>query len=207
MFAIIPKYIVPLFMYTKQIVMSVLKNTQIPETKLRTANTAFISALIFGLVSGAYLIITQFISTSSMPSFLTGIFSFILWCAKFFGCIWLMMAVMKRVVEIDPEATGKTTFLVGLTISFISAVFYAGISLLNMTLINPDLISEQMDAVMQVYGKMLDSNSLRALDQMIASLSEYTFFSNIIYCTLYGTVLSAILSRRIPSRDPFADIK
>ena len=76
-----------------------------------------------------------------------------------------------------------------------------------MTLINPDLISEQMDAVMQVYGKMLDSNSLRALDQMIASLSEYTFFSNIIYCTLYGTVLSAILSRRIPSRDPFADIK
>ena len=43
--------------------MESLKNTQIPETKLRTANTAFISALIFGFISGAYLIITQFIST------------------------------------------------------------------------------------------------------------------------------------------------
>ena len=187
--------------------MESLKNTQIPEAKLRTANTAFISALIFGFISGAYLIITQFLSTSSIPPFVTGILNFILWCAKFFGCIWLMMAVMKRVVAIDPEATGKTTFLTGLTVSFFSAVFYAGIALLSMTIIFPDNIAAQKDSVMQIYGKMLDSNSLRALDQMMENLPQYTFFSNIIYCTIYGTVLSAILSRRIPSRDPFADIK
>ena len=187
--------------------MESFKNTQIPEAKLRTANTAFISALIFGFISGAYLIITQFLSSCSIPPFVTSILNFILWCAKFFGCIWLMIAVMKRVVAIDSEATGKTTYPVGPTISFVSSTFYPGITFLIMTVTFPDYFATHIYSFMQIYGKMLDSNPMRALDQMMGNLPQYTFFSNIIYCTIYGTVLSAILSRRIPSRDPFADIK
>ena len=39
---------------------------------------------------------------------------------------------------------------------------------------------------------------------MFIDPESYAFFSNLIYCTIYGTVLSAILSRNIPPRNPFA---
>ena len=32
----------------------------------------------------------------------------------------------------------------------------------------------------------------------------YAFFINLFYCFIYGTILSAILSRNIPPRNPFA---
>ena len=54
---------------------------------------------------------------------------------------------------------------------------------------------------------MLDSNSLAELDGMMDKLPQLTFFSNLIYCFIYGSLLSAILSRNIPSRDPFASNK
>ena len=52
---------------------------------------------------------------------------------------------------------------------------------------------------------MLDSNSLAMLEKMEGSYPQISFFSNLIYCFLFGTVLSAILSRDIPSRDPFSN--
>ena len=61
--------------------------------------------------------------------------------------------------------------------------------------------------MMQVYSKMLDSNSIAALEKMMGKMSYISFFSNLIYCTLYGTILSFILSRNIPQQDPFANYK
>ena len=40
---------------------------------------------------------------------------------------------------------------------------------------------------------------------MIPRLPTFSFFVNLFYCWLFGTVLSAILSRNIPSRNPFTD--
>jgi hypothetical protein len=54
---------------------------------------------------------------------------------------------------------------------------------------------------------MMDSNSLSMVDSYLERLPEITFISNLIYCFAFGTVLSAILSRNIPSTDPFADYK
>ena len=50
----------------------------------------------------------------------------------------------------------------------------------------------------------MDSNTINALDKVEAIMPQMIFFSNLIYCFLYGTVLSAILSRNIPPRNPFA---
>ena len=54
---------------------------------------------------------------------------------------------------------------------------------------------------------MLDSNSMAMLEKMEDAYPQIAFFSNLIYCFLYGTVLSAILSRNIPTRDPFANFE
>ncbi|MGN0189424.1 MAG: hypothetical protein ACI395_07915, partial [Candidatus Cryptobacteroides sp.] len=79
--------------------------------------------------------------------------------------------------------------------------------LANVTIINPDMISEQITAVIQILGPKADSNTLSALGEMEGSMPKIIFFSNLIYCFIYGVVLSLILSRRIPSDDPFADME
>jgi hypothetical protein len=48
---------------------------------------------------------------------------------------------------------------------------------------------------------------LAAVERTMGNLPQYTFVSTLIYCFLYGSVLSAFLSRNIPSRNPFADNK
>ena len=60
---------------------------------------------------------------------------------------------------------------------------------------------------MQMYSSMLDSNSMAMLEKMEDSFPQISFFSNLIYCFLFGLVLSAILSRNIPKRDLFADFR
>ena len=52
---------------------------------------------------------------------------------------------------------------------------------------------------------MFPAESLEAMEEM--NLGTISFFTNLIYCFLFGTVLSAILSRNIPSRNPFADFR
>ena len=42
------------------------------------------------------------------------------------------------------------------------------------------------------------------MEEMIPKLPTMTFFLNFFWCWLFGTVLSAIFSRNIPSSNPFA---
>jgi hypothetical protein len=67
------------------------------------------------------------------------------------------------------------------------------------------MYAEQMNQLMQQMAPMMDSNTIEQMDQMLEMMPQLTFFSNLIYCFLYGTILSFILSRNIPSRNPFAD--
>jgi hypothetical protein len=91
--------------------------------------------------------------------------------------------------------------------ALLSALVYSAAAFANIAFINGDAVAEQMDMMMQQMGSMMDSNTMSIMEAYIEKLPQITFFSNLIYCTAYGTVLSFILSRNIPSRDPFADYK
>ena len=117
------------------------------------------------------------------------------------------MFFMKKLCSEFGEATNADTFKFGMATALLSALIYSAISLTNILFISPDLFSEQMSAAIQTYSSMLDSNSMAMLEKMEDSYPQISFFSNLIYCFLYGTVLSAILSRNIPARDPFANFE
>ena len=99
------------------------------------------------------------------------------------------------------------TFRFGMITAFLSALVYAAVSFANVAFISADMFTEQMNTVMQQMAPMMDSNTMAEMDKTMENLPQITFFSNLIYCFIFGTVLSAILSRNIPSRDPFADYK
>lgn len=162
------------------------------------------AGLVLGLVSTAYLFLTQFLSGLQISSFLLITINTILWLGKFGGCIWLMMMFMKKAAESTPEADNSTTFRFGILIAIFSSLVYAAASFANIAFIATDAVIEQMNLIMQQTAPMMDSNSTAKMEEIINKLPQLTFFSNLIYSFLYGTILSFILSRNIPSRNPFA---
>lgn len=165
------------------------------------------AAIAFGAISSVYMFATQFLSSCELSAFAMMTISALLWIAKFVGCIWLMMFFMKKLVKDHPEAQNSTTFRFGCITAALSALIYAAVSFANYAFISPDFLSGQMDAVMQQMAPMMDSNTMAETEKMIDKMPQITFFSNLIYCFIYGSLLSAILSRMIPSKDPFADYK
>ena len=105
------------------------------------------------------------------------------------------------------DADNSDTFRFGMATSLLSAIVYAAFSFANISFICPDIFAAQMDQIMQAYSSLLDSNTMSQMEKMIGNMPQITFFTNLIYCFLYGMILSFILSRNIPSKDPFADYK
>ena len=167
--------------------------------------TAAKAGLVLGMISSAYMFLTQFMAGAT--GFLMTILSFVLWAAKFGGCIWLMSFFMKKFAAEHPEADNKATFNLGMATALLSALIYSAAAFANIAFISGDAMVEQMNQMMQQMGSMMDSNSKSLMETYMEILPQITFFSNLLYCFVFGTVLSYILSRNIPSRDPFADYK
>ena len=170
-------------------------------------NSAGKAGLILGMISSAYLFLNQWATTAEMPAFIKILLDIILWTAKFGGCIMIMMIFMKKFAAENPEARNSTTFRFGMATALLSALVYAAVSFANVAFISADYYAEQMDTVMQAYAQIMDSNTLSQMDKMLGNMAQITFFTNLFYCFVYGTLLSGILSRNIPSRDPFADYR
>lgn len=170
-------------------------------------NTAGKAGLFLGLASTAYLFITQAIGQAELPAFLNSVLGFVLWAAKFVGCIWIMKFFMKRHVSGNPDSTNSDTFKLGTIMALLSAIVYSAAAFANVAFISPELFQTQMDMMMQQMAPMMDSNTISVMETYMENLAQITFVSNLIYCFLFGMILSFILSRNIPSKDPFAEYK
>ena len=114
---------------------------------------------------------------------------------------------MIKFAGLDNSITNRETFRLGMATALLSSFVFSMISFVNVAFISADLFTEQIDAMMQQMAPMMDSNSLSMVDSYLENLPTITFISNLVYCFIFGTILSAILSRNIPSVDPFADYK
>ena len=164
------------------------------------------AGLVLGLVSSAYVLLTSLLTKlggGTGMAFLSTILAFLLWAAKFAGCILLMKFFMKRFAAAHPGIDNSGTFKFGMVTALLSALIFAAFDMAYMTWIAPDTMSQAVEMIQESYGSMLPAESLEALEEI--NFGTVTFFTNLIYCFLFGTVLSAILSRSIPSSNPFAN--
>ena len=168
-------------------------------------NKAAKAGLALGLTSTAYMFLTQLMASTS--GFMMTLLGFMLWAAKFGGCIWLMSYFMKNFVSEHPKVDNRQTFHFGMATALLSAFVYSAAAFANIAFISNDKLAEEMNLLMQQMGSMMDSNTMSLMETYMENLPQITFFSNLLYCFVFGTVLSYILSRNIPSRDPFADYK
>ena len=169
-------------------------------------NEAGKDGLILGLVTILLMLASQFAGKIDSPA-ITGVLGFFLWLAKFLGCIFLMRFFMKKLVARYDGVIGADTFRLGVWVALFSALICSAFTLINMLYISPDSLSETFDQLFEQMGPMLDSNSQEALTAMEPKMPVISFFSTLIYCFLFGVILSAILSRNIPKADPFAEVE
>ena len=164
------------------------------------------AGLVLGLVSCTYVLLGQLLLKahgSAGLALLVTLLNFILWAGKVVGCIYLMKIFMKKYADAHPGISNSDTFRFGMVTALLSALIFAAFDMAYMTWIAPETINQALDTVRESYSSVIPAESLEAMEEI--NFSQLSFFTNLIYCFIYGTILSAILSRNIPSRNPFAE--
>ncbi len=172
-------------------------------TKRALWNEGSKAGIVLGLIPVVHMFISQAVSGMQSHAVLAAVISFLLWAVKFGLCLWFMRFFMLKFAD-KYAVTNALTFRYGVVVALCSSLIVAAFALANVLLINPELVSTQLDAVTSMYSSMMDSNTMQAIEEIKDIMPQITFFSNLIYCFIFGVILSLIYSRNIPSRDPFA---
>lgn len=171
-------------------------------------NQAAKCGLMLGAVSALYLGITHLtslIQASGFAAILTGLLNALLWVAKFAGCIYLLRMFIFRysdtAASAGEESRMPSAFAFGALTAFFSALLYSAVYMAYQMYIVPDLF----ESVMELYKTMpqMTGEVLDAFERIEPKLPSIMFFSNLIYCTLFGVIVSAIVSKKTNSSDPF----
>ena len=157
-------------------------------------NEAAKAGFLLGGVSIGCLLLKELAAVSG-SSFLLQAAAIILWAVEFFGCMLIMKNVMLKLKEHYPSARMKDTYKLGRRAALLSGLLLASAQTL-IILKMPE--GEMSTLVNDLTANMSLSGSEReAVDGMMDKLPVITFFSQWIYCYLYGLVLSSFLSRYI----------
>lgn len=169
-------------------------------------NQAAIAGLSLGGVSIAYLLLTYLMGLlpdGTAFSILVSVLNVILWAGKLVGCILLLRYFMRRYASSDIEASHSKSFRFGALVALLSALVYSA-AYMGYCMLNMDMISEvaitTLNSLPGTTSEMYDM-----VDAMMPKLPTMSFFANMVWCTLYGVIVSAILSQKIPDDNPFRD--
>jgi hypothetical protein len=114
---------------------------------------------------------------------------------------------MKKMVKENPGVNNTTTFRMGMATALLSGLILSAMNFANIAFISADYYTKTIDDILQQMSSTMDSNSLAAADAVLNYLPQISFFGTLIQCVIFGTIVAAILSRSIPSKDPFANFK
>ncbi len=169
-------------------------------------NAAARSGLVLGAVSVVYFLVNILLGKlpdTKAANVIANVAGILLWVAKFAACIWLFKSFMLRFASGNSDASNSDTFRFGRATAFLSALVYSAFFLAWVTLIDPNMFADSLSAATQAYEGVFTEAQMDSLEEMAPRLPAVAFFTNLVYCYLFGVVLSAIFSRNIPPRNPF----
>lgn len=174
-----------------------------------TDNTSFwnLSAkagFTLGGISILYLAYTALVSAINSNnvavSVIFTILNIVLWAAKLFACFFLLKGFLESYRKTRTDSSASV-FKFGMFVAALSALVYSAAYLAYVLFVAPDTFNEIMDMILT--STLYDSNTKAAMQEMIPKLPAISFFSNFIWCFLYGTILSAFLSKGTRQSNPF----
>ena len=162
------------------------------------------AALFFGLISGGYIFINGFLGTTNSP-LLVNILSIVLWAGKLVGCIFLMRFFMKKLLASYEGVTRQNLLGYGTLIALFSAIITAACSYISVQYLFPGQITEAFNTAYEQAAGMLDSNSMAVLEGLESKMGVISLVSNLLWCFLYGWILSSIMSSSLVGKKNIFD--
>ena len=168
------------------------------------SSEAAVAALFFGLISGGYIFLNNLLAGLE-SQILVSVLGIVVWLAKFVGCILLMRFFMKK-LQASYEGVGRNQLLgYGTLIALFSAIITAACSYIAVQYVFPDITKTAFDTMYQTMGSMLDSNSVSMIEKMETHYASISLWANLIWCFVYGWLLSVILSSTLAGKKNIFD--
>ena len=157
-------------------------------------NEAARAGLLFGAVSVGCLGLKE-LATLSGSNFLVTAAAVILWAVEFFGCILLMKNIMLRFRDKYDGVKIEDTYKLGRRAALLSGLILASAQALFILKMPPENLDTMVDEMMA--GMQMLSSDRDAVESALDKLPVLTFIFQWLYCFLYGSILSSIMSRYI----------
>ena len=157
-------------------------------------NEAAKAGLLLGLVSVSCLLLKE-LAGASGSNFLAQAAVIILWVVEFFGCILLMKKVQLDLRDKYEDVKVADTFRLGRRAALLSGLVLAS----AQALVIMYMPQETMDQLVSTVSESMNMTTAQQeeVSGMMDKLPVLTFLFQWLYCFLYGTVLSSIMSRYI----------
>lgn len=163
------------------------------------------AGLILGGISVAYLAVNELLGTLGRPAVLLSILGIALWAGKFWLTVHLLSVLSRRFAEAAGKVRSRI-FGFGVAASLCAGLVYGAGYFAYVGYINPEALSAAFASAMQMYSSQLTPDAMSMMENLEASLPSICFFIQLIWCTLLGTIFSAIISSKVCGPDnPFDD--
>ena len=157
-------------------------------------NEAAKAGALLGLVSISCLVLKELAGMSG-SAFLVQAAAIILWAVEFFGCILLMKKVQLDLREKYEAVKMEDTFRLGRRAAMLSGLLLASAQALIILYMPQETMDTLVSEVSQAMS--MTSSQMEQVEGMLDKMPLYTFVFQWLYCFLYGTALSSIMSRYI----------
>ena len=167
-------------------------------------NEAGKTGLVFGLFSSVCLLLKEGAALTG-SSFLVQAAAIILWAVEFFGCILLMKKYMLDFHDKYEDVSLEDTYRYGRRIGLLSGLILASVDAVLIMNLPQDTVANVVSELSTAVGQQLGSSYENQVGEVVDRLPVYTFVFQWLYCFLYGSLLSAIMSRYIFMQNYFQD--
>ena len=157
-------------------------------------NEAAKAGVLFGVVSISCLVLKELAGMSG-SAFLVQAAAIILWAVEFFGCILLMKKVQLDLRDKYEGILIGDCFRLGRRAALLSGLLLASAQALIILYMPQETIDSLMGEISQ--SMHITSSQQEQMEGIVDWLPVFTFLFQWLYCFLYGTVLSSIMSRYI----------
>ena len=157
-------------------------------------NEAAKAGALLGLVSVGCLLLRELAAVSGVD-FLVTASAVILWVVEFFGCILLMKKAQLDLRDKYEDIKVADTFRLGRRAALLSGLVLASAQALVVMYMPRETMDQLVSAVSE--SMKMTTSQQEEVSGMMDRLPVFTFIFQWLYCFLYGTVLSSIMSRYI----------
>ena len=157
-------------------------------------NEAARTGALLGLVSVGCLLLRELAAASGVQFLITAA-TVLLWVTEFFGCILILKRRMLDLRDAWQDVKMADTYRLGRRAALLSGLVLASAQALVVMYMPQETVEQLVSAVSE--SMKMSASQQEEMSGMMDRLPVLTFLFQWLYCFLYGTVLSGILSRYI----------